>query len=244
MDYTESHMKFIFASDLHANLPALEAFLAYLEKEGLAGLPLYFLGDYVNLGPFPEETVSLLRSIPAKVFLAGNHDRYVINEHALDHNPYFGSPEGVVHCRWTRSQLSPESLQWLKDLKVRHSFAEGPWKIDLVHGRHGSDEETLDEKGLEADRRIIYVCGHTHVPRVQAVRSCRIYNPGSLGKPLDRDNRASFGILEIDGERESFTVVRIPYDIERAVRALTDREVPWRLGIINSLRTAVYTDEE
>lgn len=237
-------MKFILASDIHANLPALEAFFEYLERERLAGEPVYFLGDYVNLGPFPEETVSRLRAYPGKVFLAGNHDRYIINERALDHNPYFGSPDGVIHCRWTRNQLSPDNLEWLRALTVRHVFHEGAWKVDMIHGRHGSDEETLDESKIEADKPILYVCGHTHVPRNQAVRSARIFNPGSLGKPLDRDNRASFGIVEIEGDRANFTVVRIPYDIERTVRALAEREVPWRAGIINSLRTAVYTDEE
>lgn len=237
-------MKFILASDIHANLPALESFFERIGSGDLAGLPVYFLGDYVNLGPFPDETVSLLRTYPGKVFLAGNHDRYIINERALDHNPYFGSPEGVIHCRWTRNQLSPENLEWLRALTIRRVFEEGAWKVDMIHGRHGSDEETLDETKIETGKKILYVCGHTHIPRNQAVGECRIFNPGSLGKPLDRDNRAAFGVVEIDGDRSNFTVVRIPYDIERAVRALDEREVPWRGGIINSLRTAIYTDEE
>jgi len=237
-------MKFVLASDIHANLPALEAFFDRIAKPDLAGLPVYFLGDYVNLGPFPEETVNLLRGYPGKVFLAGNHDRYIINERALDHNPYFGSPEGVIHCRWTRGQLSPGSIEWLRALKVRHTFEDGPWKVDMVHGRHNSDEETLEASGLETGRKILYVCGHTHVPRNQAAGESRIFNPGSLGKPLDRDNRAAFGVVDIDGDRVDFSVIRIPYDIERTVAALVEREVPWRTGIINSLRTAIYTDEE
>ncbi len=237
-------MRFILASDIHANLPALEAFFDRIDSGDLAGLPVYFLGDYVNLGPFPEETVTLLRSYPGKVFLAGNHDRYIINERALDHNPYFGSPEGVIHCRWTRNQLSADNLAWLRALTVRHRFEAGKWTVDMIHGRHGSDEETLDETKIETDRKILYICGHTHVPRNQTVKECRIFNPGSLGKPLDRDNRAAFGVVDIEGDRADLTVVRIPYDIERAVRALDEREVPWRGGIINSLRTAIYTDEE
>jgi len=237
-------MKFLLASDIHANLPALEAFFDRIGAADLAGLPVYFLGDYVNLGAFPEETVTLLRDYPGKVFLAGNHDRYIINERALDHNPYFGSPDGVIHCRWTRDQLSPGNIEWLRNLTIRHVFTEGPWTVDMIHGRHGSDEETLDESKIEKARKILYVCGHTHVPRNQAVGEARIFNPGSLGKPLDRDNRAAFGVVEIDGDRVSFEVIRIPYDIERTVRALQEREVPWRAGIINSLRTAIYTDEE
>ncbi|MBN1616179.1 MAG: metallophosphoesterase family protein [Spirochaetales bacterium] len=237
-------MKFILASDIHSNLPALEAFFSYLTSHGLSGEPVFFLGDYVNLGPFPEETVSLLKTYPAQVFLSGNHDRYIINEHALDHNPYFGSPEGVTHCRWTREQLSPQSIEWLKNLHTRHRFEALSWKCDLIHGRHGSDEETLDESKIDTTSRILYICGHTHVPRNQTVGKARIFNPGSLGKPLDRDNRASFGIVHLTEDDATFEIVRIPYDIERSVKALEDRKVPWRGGIIQSLRTAVYTDEE
>lgn len=237
-------MKMILASDIHANLPALEAFFDYLESHGLAREPVYFLGDYVNLGPFPEECIRALRSFPGEIFLAGNHDRYVSNERSLDHNPYFGGPDGLIHCKWTRTQLSLESLSWLKTLKVRHSFEAGMFTVDMVHGRFDSDEETLDESALDTAGRTLYVCGHTHVPRDQSFGRARILNPGSLGKPLDRDNRASFAVLDVSGSSAKFDVVRIPYDIERTVKALEDRMVPWRKGIINSLRTAVYTDEE
>lgn len=242
--YTGVLMKMIVASDLHANLPALEAFFEYLDAHGLSEEPVYFLGDYVNLGAFPDEVVSRIREFPAKTYLAGNHDRYIINERALDHNPYFGSPDGVVHCRWTRDQLSFDNLSWLRALTVRHKFVQDGYTIDMIHGRHGSDEETLDESALPYTGKVLYVCGHTHVPRNQKVGSSYIFNPGSLGKPLDSDNRASFGIIETGSGSVSFDVVRIPYDIERAVQALEDRAVPWRNGIINSLRTAVYTDEE
>ncbi len=237
-------MKVLLVSDIHANLPALESFFSWYETGGHSGTPVCFLGDYVNLGPFPEETVNALRAFPGRVYLAGNHDRYIINEHALDHNPYFGSPDGVIHCRWTRNQLSAGNIQWLKDLKIRHQEEAGAYHVDMIHGRHGSDEETIDENKIDVSRKVIYLCGHTHVPRSVSVGKAHIFNPGSLGKPLDRDNRASFGLLEVEGERVSFEVIRIPYDIERTVRALENREVPWRRGIVNSLRTAVYTDEE
>ena len=237
-------MKVLLVSDIHANLPALEAFFDWIETSGYSGLPVYFLGDYVNLGPFPEETVNALRAFPGKIYLAGNHDRYITNEHALDHNPYFGNHDGIIHCRWTRDQLSPGNIQWLRDLTIRYQMQAGNYLVDMIHGRHGSDEETLDETKIDTSRKIIYLCGHTHIPRSLAVNNAFIFNPGSLGKPLDRDNRAAFGLLEVEGDSVSFEVIRIRYDIERTVHALESREVPWRTGIINSLRTAVYTDEE
>ncbi len=242
--YTKPLMRFLLVSDIHANLPALEAFLDYRESRRLSGEPVYFLGDYVNLGAFPEETVCLLRSLPGKVYLAGNHDRYIVNERALDHNPYFGNPQGVIHCRWTRDQLSAENRAWLAALPTRHQFDADGCHVDMIHGRHGSDEETLDETKIETDRRVAYICGHTHVPRNQRVGLAHIFNPGSLGKPLDRDNRASFGIVTVVSGEASLEVIRVEYDIDRAVNALEERDVPWRAGIMRSLKAAEYTDED
>ncbi|ULQ58486.1 metallophosphatase family protein [Brucepastera parasyntrophica] len=242
-------MKFILASDIHANLPALEAFFHYLEKENLSSLPVYFLGDYVNLGPYPEETVELLRKFDGKIYLCGNHDRYMNSEYALEHNPYFSSTDGVRHSHWTRTQLSPESLKWLEALPARHQFDAGGWHIDMVHGRHNSDEETLRAADLETDKNIIYICGHTHFTRNETAGKARILNPGSLGKPLDSDSRASFGIVTIEENSPenpgpvTFDIIRIPYDIDRTVAALEQRNVPWRNGMMTSLRTAVYTDD-
>ena len=73
--------------------------------------------------------------------------------------------------------LSEESMEWLRGLTVRNRFTEGAWLFDMIHGRHGSDEETLDETKIDTASRIIYVCGHTHIPRNQAVRKARIDSP-------------------------------------------------------------------
>lgn len=243
-------MKLILASDIHANLPALEAFFSYLKTEGLENEPLFFLGDYVNLGPFPEEVVSLIRSSGAQVCLAGNHDRYITNIHSLDKNPYFGSKEGILHTRWTQQQMSQDNIEWLRVLPTRYQLDVHGVHIDMVHGRHGSDEETLDASRLQTDKPILYVCGHTHVSRNQRVGLAKILNPGSLGKPLDTDNRASFGVISIEPSSDAsehphidFEVIRIPYDIKKTTDALEEKKVPWRKGIIESLKTAVYTDE-
>lgn len=237
-------MKLLIVSDIHANLPALEAFFDYILTHGLSNEPVYFLGDYVNLGAFPDEVVSKIKSFPGKIYLTGNHDRYIINEHALDHNVYFGNPDGLIHCRWTRNQLSPENIAWLHNLTLRHRVELEGFTLDMIHGRFGSDEETLEASMLPSLKNVIYICGHTHVPRNQKIESSYILNPGSLGKPLDGDNRASFGILSVEKGVMNFELIRLDYDIERAVQALELRQVPWRAGIIKSLRTAVYTDEE
>ena len=246
-------MRFIVASDIHANLPALEAFYGLLDSRGLSDTPVYFLGDYVNLGAFPDETVSLLRSKKAALFLMGNHDRYIVNLQSLMHNPYIDDQEGIRHCVWTKECLSAENLDWLTNLKAEYSFEAEGWTVNLIHGRYGSDEETIDDTKLPSFQgKTIFICGHTHVPRDTGGKTAagryRVLNPGSLGKPLDGDNRGAFGIVDIpSGTKDNpgepdFEIVRFEYDIEKNVAALKKQQVPWRNGIINSLRSAVYTN--
>lgn len=236
-------MTFVLVSDIHANFPALEAFFDYLEKNGLSSLPRFYLGDYVNLGPFPQETVSRLSADSGSLFLSGNHDRYVTTETLLRYNPYFATEEGMNHVRWTRENLSKESLSWLRDLKSTYHFSCSGWNIVMNHGNPSTDEKPFDASQIREGEKTIYICGHSHIPRNEKVKDSWIINPGSLGKPLDGDNRASFGIARIGIGFVEFEVVRISYDIEKTVQALEDRSVPWRAGIIQSTRTAEYSHD-
>lgn len=240
-EYTHCQMTFVLASDIHANIPALEAFYAYLEGHGLAGFPRIYLGDYVSLGPYPGETVARLSADTSSVFLRGNHDRYVIDEALLQANPYFSEPGAMDHVRWTHDQLTPENHAWLASLKPVHQFQADGWNVVVTHGNHDTDEMTLSAD--RAEEGTVYLCGHTHVPRNETLHGSRILNPGSLGKPLDGDNRASFGLVRLGPGFAEFEVIRIPYNIEQTIAALEDRKVPWRAGIIESLRTAAYSHE-
>jgi len=234
-------MTFVLASDIHANIPALEAFYTYLEGHGLAAFPRVYLGDYVNLGPYPRETVTRLSAETSSVFLRGNHDRYVIDEALLRENPYFTDHGAMDHVRWTHDQLTRENRAWLASLQaVHHVQAEG-WDLVFSHGTPASDEASFTSDRI--DEGTIYLCGHTHIPRNEILNSARILNPGSLGKPLDGDNRASFGIVRLGPGFAEFDIVRIPYALEETVAALEERKVPWRAGMIQSLRTAAYTHE-
>jgi len=65
-------------SDVHGNLPALQAVLADIEAQG-APDAVWVLGDLAVFCPWPTETLALLRAIPASVaFLRGNTDRYLV----------------------------------------------------------------------------------------------------------------------------------------------------------------------
>lgn len=243
-EYTRYLMTFVLASDIHANLFALNAFYHYLEEHALAGCPRFYLGDYVNLGPFPRETVERLSSETGSLFLRGNHDRYVTDESLLRENPYFPTSEGMDHVRWTRAQLTEENLAWLRSLRSWHHLHVSGWDVILCHGTPDDDDPGETVPDVFSGDNVLYISGHTHIPRNEMIQGLRIVNPGSLGKPLDGDNRASFGIVRLSDGRVEFDLVRIPYDIDGTVAALEERNVPWRAGIIQSIKTAAYSNEQ
>ena len=85
-------MTFVLASDIHANLPALEAFYAYLEGHGLAGFPRIYLGDYVSLGPYPGETVARLSADTSSVFLGAIMTAMSLTTRCFRQTPIFPNP--------------------------------------------------------------------------------------------------------------------------------------------------------
>ncbi len=236
-------MTFVLASDIHANLFALNAFYGYLEEHALADSPRFYLGDYVNLGPHPRETVERLSAETGSVFLRGNHDRYVFDDALLRENPYFPSLEGMDHTRWTHDQLTKENLSWLQSLPSWHRFSAFGWDIIMSHGSPDADDAGSGIQDNFFKNNVLYISGHTHIPRDETIQGVRILNPGSLGKSLDGDNRASFGLVRLSESAVSFEVIRIPYNIDGTISALEERCVPWRDGIIQSIQTAAYSNE-
>ena len=125
-------MRVLILSDIHSNLEALDACLA--------AAPAYDevvnLGDIVGYGASPNEAIDRSRAV-GKYFVRGNHDKASAGLMDLkDFNPVAG-----LAALWTRSQLTPENLAWLRDLP------QGPLKIDglpdvqFVHGSPLDEDE-------------------------------------------------------------------------------------------------------
>ena len=77
-------MRVALISDIHSNLPGLEAVLKTIKKHRPERI--VSLGDQVNLGPLPRETLALLRT-EGVTCLHGNHERYVLS--AMDGDPAY-----------------------------------------------------------------------------------------------------------------------------------------------------------
>lgn len=229
--------KLVLISDVHANLPALEAVFKDISARGLASSPVCFLGDAVNLGPFPSETVAFLRSLNPAFRVRGNHDRYVtgsVPRAELDR--YLHSPEGADHVAWTASRLSAEDKDWLAGAPLESSFVLGGAEFRIFHASPGNDEKAFSPG--EGSTNVL--CGHIHSPYIVGCSGGTVVNPGSVGGPLDGNTASSYAVVTVDG-RVTAEIVRVPYDLDLFSSEIRRRSVPWGAAVDAVVRRASFS---
>jgi diadenosine tetraphosphatase ApaH/serine/threonine PP2A family protein phosphatase len=242
-------MRALVLSDIHGNLQALEAVLAAAGEFD----ELWNLGDVVGYGANPNEVVALMREL-AMVNVRGNHDRVCCG---LTSSQGF-NPIAAAAAAWTQRVLTPENLQWLRDMP--QGPVAGGGRAMCAHGSPLHEDEyivTMRDawSPLQQMSTEVTFFGHTHVQggfsqrdhewhenrpyystRDQAesveidvpVGTRHLINPGSVGQPRDRDWRAGFAIY--DSVAETVTFYRVPYDVAAAQAAIRAVGLPEKLA--------------
>ena len=236
-------MRYALLSDIHANLPALEAVLADLDHRADADA-VYHLGDLVGYAPWPNETVALVRE-RGIAGVAGNYDSTVATDYRHCGCRYEDQrQEELSHLSyaWTRQHASPatktylEQLPFRLDLRLGGGHQTGP-TLMLVHGTptlntlYWTEDRSDDfarkmagHAGMRAGDVMAF--GHTHKPWHRVIESMHFVNTGSVGRPKDGDWRAGYTVIELEGDRVSVEYRRVGYDLDRAMVAIRTSGLP------------------
>ena len=221
-------MKIALFSDIHANLPALEAVLADIDTRQVDAV--YCLGDLVGYNIWPNEVINMIRQrgIPC---IAGNYD-FGVGRRSDDCGCAYKADDekalGKVSISYTNRAVGDAERRYLRTLPthIRVEFQLGnepeklwhqqtPFVLMLVHGSPRRVNEYLfDDRGdrslgrvLEGAGADVLCFGHTHKPFYKVVSTepegqetyfRHAINTGSVGKPKDGNPRAGYVVLTID----------------------------------------------
>ncbi len=239
--------RFAVISDIHGNIPALEAVFADIEARGLKRV--ICLGDLAGKGPGSAEAVDLIKSRCESV-VKGNWDLMLCEgRHEL--------------LSWHQRLLGAERLAYLSSLPMYLEFYMSGRLVRLFHAApfdafyrtflftEKAKRLRLFEPTPTLDRYSDVVgYGDIHGAHVENFEGKTVFNAGSVGNPLDIA-QASYAVIEGEygsGEASPFSIsiIRIPYDIERAVELALASDMPEKdkEDYVRELRTAVYRRPE
>ena len=239
-------MRIALFSDIHGNREAFAACLEHARQHRPDRMVL--LGDFVGYGADPAWVVQQVRDLVAQgaIAIAGNHDE------AAWKGPGGLNATAAAAIAWTRQQLAPEALAFLKALPLEveeedrlyvHADASDP-----AAWRYVTEQEEARRSLVATTQRLTF-CGHVHTPRlygITATDKLTAFRPtagmavplprprqwlavlGAVGQPRDGDPAACWGML--DAANSQFTWHRVPYDVAAAAEKIRDAGLPESLA--------------
>ena len=244
-------------TDIHSNLESLKKSIEIIKSNPKVD-KIICLGDCFSLGPDPEKTLRLLKSIKNCTFIRGNHDRYIIEKLWEEEVPSLEGmdPEDpickaiVKNEKWTYEKIGDEGVQFCKKMKISHREIINDTLIEFTHAWYERDDkppsvsEAIKWKNLIIKknpkiRNIIFIHGHVHVPRHQVIDNLTILCQGATGLPFDRDKRGSVAFLTINNNGEAlWNVIRYEYDFNITKAQLKKRKPPFYTNLQNTIKFA------
>jgi putative phosphoesterase len=221
-------------TDIHANLPALEAALARIEELGIERV--HCGGDLVGYGPRPNEVCALAAELDIPT-IYGNYD-YAIARDEEDCGCAYVTPHdrelGQLSVDWTLAHTSHESKDFMRSLPFDLHFPVGGVEVHLVHGSPRKVNEylfedkpaRLYERLAAAESDAVLVFGHTHKPWVHEYGGVLFVNCGSVGKPKDGDPRVAFAVLTPSAGSVAVSIERVAYDAEAVAAEVREVGLP------------------
>ena len=244
-------MRVLVLSDIHSNLEALEACLASAPPYDA----VVNLGDIVGYGGNPNEVIARSRGI-GQFFVRGNHDKAACG--LIDLKDF--NPIAALAALWTRDQLSPDNLQWLRALPNGPVQVEGISDAQFVHGSPADEDEYVVTprdavEPLVLSSTTLTFFGHTHLQGCFTMNDVYLdgFRPSyqTVGQvessdfPLKpgirymvnpgsvgqpRDGDWRAGFATFDSEARIVTFHRVPYNLKAAQDRIIEAKLPPRLA--------------
>jgi predicted phosphodiesterase len=231
-------------SDIHGNIPALQATLHDIQRRNIRRI--FCLGDLVGKGPHSDEAVDICREV-CEITIRGNWDDFI---RKTTDNPT---------VQWHQQRLGSTRLDYLASLPNTLEFVMSGKRVRLFHASqqgiyhriHMNDSyenhmAMFSNTAFTGQALMPNVVGYgdIHSAYIKSFQNRILFNVGSVGNPLDV-TQACYVILE--GRYQSNTddsfsiqVVRVPYDIEDAIRQAEIALMPELDAYADELRTARY----
>ncbi len=229
-------MRLAVLADIHGNMPALRAVLSDARQSGVEHLIV--AGDHIIGGPSPVETLQTLRSYNSWM-IRGNTENYLLDYRTGRAPEAWYTARSWVPLRWSYDQLDRDGLSFIASLPEHQVVAPpGTDPIRVLHGSPNSPFEFLfpdrDPAALalfrracllsaknapprlgdllgQVDERVV-ICGHSHIPWKQKGDGRLVFNPGSVGGPINGDWRAQYALLTWQGDEWQVEPRAVPYD--------------------------------
>ncbi len=214
--------------DVHANLPALEAVLEDARKRGADAI--INVGDFVGYGAFPDEVITTIRGHHI-LSTIGNFDRDVILQRWKKGKKSKGHVKKFA-MEWAYHAISEENRAYLGSLPKDLRLTLRNKTIYATHGTPDSLTEYITSETpkirlrefAQNTKADIIVTGHSHEAFAIEMEGVWFVNTGSVGRPDDGDPRASYALLTLSPF--SLYHFRVPYDVERAITAIYEKNLP------------------
>jgi predicted phosphodiesterase len=228
-------------SDIHGNLPALEAVLDDLARFQID--QTIVAGDVINWGPFSAQVMQIVAREGWPV-IRGNNEFYLLDYHTPRAPAVWERRDQFPMLPWLHRQLNGRwraaIAAWPDALSLR--FPDAP-PIRVVHGSPRSNSEPIFpistpaeiESMLAGVEETIVIAAHTHLAMDRQAGRWHILNPGTVGVPIDGVFGARYMILEGDGNGWRPTFRHIEYDDSAVFREFERQRFVEECGPIGHL---------
>ncbi|MCB0284489.1 MAG: metallophosphoesterase family protein [Calditrichaeota bacterium] len=233
-------MKIALISDIHGNLPALDAVLKDINKQKADRI--ICLGDVATIGPQPLQVLERLMKLKCD-FIMGNHDATLLQPDAAAHYQ-IGEPLWPM-LNWCGEQISEKHLNFLRTFRPVLEVELTDENILLCF--HGSPNSNTDNiyattPGAEVENLIgvlrdnLLAGGHTHIQMLRKHHGKTLINTGSVGCAFRRTPRpdetpellpqAEYAVVEINNKNLSVDLKQVHFDTQAYKKIIAESGNP------------------